>query len=592
MRETNKARQAFEDYFGMGPGRSLAKLQRKYSKAKTASSPSRHLATLQKWSTAHGWVKRVAEREAGIAAKTLEVITEEATKSGYALFQKRIADLNKVGELLFEEIMTEDKRWLPDVKQLGVGKDAERVEIVRFNAPLIAQYREALEDIAEEMGEREPSSKTEQPDQEPTRSFSIPAHLLGPDYFETYRLIREMAYTEWVFSGGRGGLKSSETSLFCIEILVNNPSLHMLATRQVGNTLRDSVFSQLRWAIIELGLEDKFRHTLNPLEIEYLPTGQKIYFRGGDDPIKIKSIKPPFGYIGILWFEELDQFKGPEPVRSIEQSAIRGGDLAYIFKTFNPPRTANSWANKYIQIPKATQYRKSFNYLAVPRDWLGKTFLEEAEHLKVVNPGAYEHEYMGVANGTGGLVFENVKIRAITDAEIAQFDRLLHGMDFGFFPDPLSAGKMHYDAARMILYIFDEYHAHKQSNKTVYEALFGKKDKKGTVLEAGKGWDPNALLIADNAEPKSIADLREFGANVRGAEKGPDSVTYSMKWLQSLAAIVIDNQRCPHHAEEFLNYELEKDKNGEFISAYPDKNNHAIDDVRYAANLIWRVRGQ
>src|SRR3990172_863502 len=158
----------------MGPGRSLAKLQQRYSKASAKKSapgsPSKHLATLQKWSTAHGWVKRVAEREAGIAAKTLEAITEEATKTGYALYQKRIADLNKVGELLFEEIMTEKKRWLPDVKQLGVGKDAERVDIVRFNAPLVAQYREALEDIAEEMGEREPKSKTEQPDSEAAAS--------------------------------------------------------------------------------------------------------------------------------------------------------------------------------------------------------------------------------------------------------------------------------------------------------------------------------------------------------------------------------------------------------------------------------------
>src|SRR3990172_2547657 len=170
MRETNKARQAFEDYFNMGPGRSLAKLRQKYAKYTAKKPPTIHLRILQKWSSEHGWQKRVAAREAGIAAKTLEVITEEATKSGYALYQKRIADLNKVGELLFEEIMTEDKRWLPDVKQLGVGKDAERVDIVRFNAPLVAQYREALEDIAEEMGEREPKSKTEQPDSEAAAS--------------------------------------------------------------------------------------------------------------------------------------------------------------------------------------------------------------------------------------------------------------------------------------------------------------------------------------------------------------------------------------------------------------------------------------
>jgi phage terminase large subunit len=100
------------------------------------------------------------------------------------------------------------------------------------------------------------------------------------------------------------------------------------------------------------------------------------------------------------------------------------------------------------------------------------------------------------------------------------------------------------------------------------------------------------LIIADSAEPKSIADFREYGANIRGAEKGPDSVNYSMKWLQSLAKIVIDPARAPHHAQEFSEYELEQDRNGEFISAYPDKNNHAIDDVRYALNLLWRRPGR
>jgi phage terminase large subunit len=140
---------------------------------------------------------------------------------------------------------------------------------------------------------------------------------------------------------------------------------------------------------------------------------------------------------------------------------------------------------------------------------------------------------------------------------------------------------MHYDAARLTLYIFGEYRANKKSNREVYDEL----KKQGLLL-------PADLVIADSAEPKSIGDFRDYGASIRGAEKGPDSVNYSMKWLQSLREIVIDSSRCPYHAEEFLSYELEQDKDGEFISAYPDKNNHAIDDVRYATNLMWRRRGQ
>ena len=193
------------------------------------------------------------------------------------------------------------------------------------------------------------------------------------------------------------------------------------------------MYSQIVWAIAELGLEDQFKCTTSPLEITYKPTGQKIYFRGADEPGKIKSIKPAFGYIGIAWFEELDQFKGPEAVRNIEQSAIRGGDLAYIFKSFNPPRTAMSWANKYVQVPKANQYQHHSTYLDLGSRvrWLGKPWIDEAEHLKAVNPTAYEHEYLGVANGTGGQVFENLQLRKITDAEIAQFDRVSMGRRLG-----------------------------------------------------------------------------------------------------------------------------------------------------------------
>ncbi|MBV5322606.1 MAG: PBSX family phage terminase large subunit [Ilumatobacteraceae bacterium] len=408
---------------------------------------------------------------------------------------------------------------------------------------------------------------------------SLPADLIAPDFLNVYRDIKAKRHTEYVLKGGRGSTKSSFVGLVFIYLLVNNPNAHALALRQVKDTLRDSVYGQFKWAINELGLTDSFKCTLSPLEIEYIPTHQKIYFRGADDPANIKSIKPPFGHIGFLWFEELDQFHGPEAVRNIVQSALRGGEEAFMFKSFNPPRTSASWVNKYCQIPKTSQYQHHSSYLTVPREWLGKPWIEEAEHLKEVNPKAYDHEYLGIANGTGGTVFENVTIRKITNEEITQFDHVLHGLDFGYYPDPLSYGRMHYDAARMTLYIFDEYRVNKASNRSVYDAL------------VSKGLNPDDLVIADSAEPKSIADFREYGATIRGAEKGPDSVSYSMKWLQSLKAIVIDNERAPEHAEEFLNYELEQDKNGEIISAYPDKNNHAIDDVRYATNLIWRRRG-
>ncbi|KAA3645321.1 MAG: hypothetical protein DWQ07_12700 [Chloroflexi bacterium] len=154
MRETNKAKQAFEDYFGLGPGRSLQNLHQTYTKAAPDSVPTRHLRTLKQWSSEHNWQERVAEREAALTAEAMEELRETATKTGYALFFKRIADLNVLAELLFDEILTEDKRWLPDVKQIGAGEFAERVDIVRFNAGLIGRFLDALEALATEMGER------------------------------------------------------------------------------------------------------------------------------------------------------------------------------------------------------------------------------------------------------------------------------------------------------------------------------------------------------------------------------------------------------------------------------------------------------
>lgn len=411
-------------------------------------------------------------------------------------------------------------------------------------------------------------------------TFALPAYAIAPAFLNVYRDILQRKHSEYVFRGGRGSTKSSFVSLAIIEQIINNPLWHGLVTRQVKDTLRDSVYAQLVWAINYLGLSEKFRCTTSPLEITYLPTGQKIYFRGADDPLKIKSIKPQFGYIGILWFEELDQYHGPEAIRSIVQSAIRGGDMAFIFKSLNPPRSRNNWTFKELSIPKPNRYVHDSNYTTVPTEWLGKTFLDEAAFLQEVNPTAFLHEYMGEAVTAGGLVFENVQVRKITDAEIQEFDQVLHGLDFGYFPDPAHYARMHYDAARLTLYIFGEVRLWKSSNRVLYDA----------IVKAGL--DAADVVTCDSAEPKSIADLREYGMSARAAEKGPESVRYSMKWLQSLKTIVIDNERAPAAAEEFLSYEHEMDKDGNYLSDYPDVNNHSIDAVRYGTNKIWKRRGQ
>jgi PBSX family phage terminase large subunit len=409
--------------------------------------------------------------------------------------------------------------------------------------------------------------------------ISLPADSIAPSFFGSYRAVKSGLYDEYLEEGGRGSAKSSYVSEQIIELLVNNPTYHAIAMRQYASTLRDSVFNQFIKSIELLGLTDKFKTTVSPLEITYIPTGQKIYFRGADDPVKIKSISPTFGYIALRWFEEIDQFYGPGAIRTIEQS-FRGGDKSYTFKTWNTPRTRASWITKYVQIPKARQWHHKSDYRDVPVEWLGRSWLDEAEHLKSVAPKLYDHEYLGVASGSDGLVFDNVEIRTITDEEINTFNQPEDGIDWGFYPDPFVWGRSYYNPAQLVIYIYDEMVLYKHGNREAYDKL----------IQAGKLL-PDVQIIADSAEPKSVADFRDYGANIRGAEKGPGTVDYSIKWMASRAKIVIDPVRCPVHADEFLNYELEQTKDGEYITAYPDKNNHCIDRTRYAHNLTWRKRG-
>ena len=399
-----------------------------------------------------------------------------------------------------------------------------------------------------------------------------------PDCFhQTIRDIRDKEHLEYVFKGGRGSTKSTTVGMTIVELMKNNHDIHAVVCRKVGNTIKDSVYNKIKWAIGKQEFTEEFDSKLSPMEITLKATGQKIYFRGADDPDKIKSINPEFGYIGILWFEELDQFAGPEEIRKIEQSAIRGGNLAWIFKSFNPPKTMNNWANKYVLEPKENRIVHSSTYLDVPKGWLGQPFIDEAEHLKEVNPNAYEHEYMGIANGNGGNVFEYLEIRDITDEEISRMDRVFAGVDYGWYPDAFCYLRTYYDSAREKIYLIDELYVNKWSNSKTADWI-----KK-------KGYD-DYTMICDSAEPKSVNDFRDAGLPARGAIKGPGSIEYGFKFLQT-KTIVIDPKRTPNAYKEITEYEYDRDKEGNVISGYPDGNDHAISALRYAYEPLFNRRG-
>lgn len=408
-------------------------------------------------------------------------------------------------------------------------------------------------------------------------TYHLDLDMIPDPFHAAIRDIRQHRHVEYVFKGGRGSGKSSMIPNIITELMRNKHELHALVVRKVGNTIKDSVFAKSKWAINMQGFADEYASITSPYEITLKATGQKIYFRGADDPTKIKSIAPEFGYIGILWFEELDQFAGDAEVRSIEQSAIRGGDLAWIFKSFNPPKSINNWANKSLEIPKDNRLIHSSTYLDVPQEWLGKTFLEEAEHQKEVNPEAYEHEYLGKPNGTGGAVFEYLQFEDITDDQIATFDRIYQGVDWGWYPDPFAFIRAYYDHARETIYLIDEIYCNKQKNDQTAQRV------------KEKGYN-DYTITCDGAEPKSVADYRDEGLPARAAVKGPGSVEYGMKWLQG-RKIVIDVRRTPNAAREFREYEYERDKDGNIISGYPDKDNHTIDALRYAFESFYNRRG-
>jgi PBSX family phage terminase large subunit len=405
--------------------------------------------------------------------------------------------------------------------------------------------------------------------------YELPARVLGKAFVDINRQIKPNI--EYVFEGGRGGLKSSFVAFKIVELIKNNPQMHACITRQVAGTLKDSVYANMKWAINELGLMEEFECKVSPLEIKYIKTGQTIYFRGLDDETKLKSIKPEFGYIGILWKEEKDQMKGDAQERSVNQSVLRGGDESYDFSSYNPPKSKSNWVNRIKLTPNPERVIHHSSYLEAPAEWLGQKFIDDAAHLKEINPEAYEHEYLGVPNGDGGNVFEYLEIRDITDEEISRMDRIFAGVDYGWYPDAFCYLRTYYDSAREKIYLIDELYVNKWSNSKTADWI-----KK-------KGYD-DYTMICDSAEPKSVNDFRDAGLPARGAIKGPGSIEYGFKFLQT-KTLVIDPKRTPNAYKEITEYEYDRDKEGNVISGYPDGNDHAISALRYAYEPLFNRRG-
>jgi len=395
------------------------------------------------------------------------------------------------------------------------------------------------------------------------------SELIAPSFYEVHRELKAELYDEYWLKGGRGSTKSTFISIEMLIGIIKDPEANAVIFRRYQNELRDTVFGQFEWSAAKMGIAHLFKFQVSPMQIIYMPTGQRIVFRAADNPKKLKSINLGRGYIKYAWFEELDQFSGMEEIRNILQSLFRGENKKRIvFFSYNPPKSGRSWVNQEAKIPKPGRRVHHSTYLDVPREWLGERFLADAEHLKKTNETAYRHEYLGEEVGTGLEVFTNVVLQTIPDSLIQSFDNIRQGLDFGYAADPLCFIRLHYDKTRRRIYLF-----HEISGLNLFNREFAQRARAFN----------DVMTIADSAEPKSIDELRtDYGMRIKGAKKGPGSIEFGIKFLQDLEQIVIDPSRCPLAAREFINYSLERDAQGNIKSRFPDKDNHSIDACRYA----------
>lgn len=398
--------------------------------------------------------------------------------------------------------------------------------------------------------------------------------LLPFEFHDVWKASINKDYLHVVCKGGRGSGKSSDIAHIIIQLIMRYPT-NAVCIRKIDNTLEQSVYEQLKWAIAEQHVTHLFKLNKSPLKITYKPRGNYIVFRGAQEPERIKSLKDSRFPFAIGWIEELAEFKTEDEVKTITNSLLRGeladGLFYKFFYSYNPPKRKQSWVNKKYEtqfIPNNTYVHHS-TYLDNP--FIAKEFIKEAEATREKNERRYEWEYLGKTIGSGVVPFDNLQFREITEDEYLNFDNIRNAIDFGYATDPLSFVRWHYDKKKNGIYAMDEYYGQKISNRQLAAWLHN------------KGYQSDDMF-ADSAEPKSIAELRNEHniPRVRGVKKGPDSVEYGEQWLDDLDFICVDPKRTPNIAREFENIDYQVDRDGNPKPRLVDLDNHTIDATRYA----------
>lgn len=373
-----------------------------------------------------------------------------------------------------------------------------------------------------------------------------------------------------VVKGSRASKKSSTQSLKVIMEIMENPCINWLVVRKTERTLRDSCFAQLKWAMRQLKVERYFKCSVSPLEITYIPTGQKILFRGLDDPLKVTSITVEVGALCRLWIEEAYEIMSEDAFNRLDES-IRGqlpnGMYHQVVLTFNPWSDRHWLKKRFFDEPSENVLALTTNYMC--NEFLGESDLALFEEMKK-NPKRYKVAGLGEWGVVDGLVYENWKEQDFSIDEVRKLQgvKAIFGLDFGYTTGPTALFCGVVDAAERRLYVFDELYERALTNRAIAERV----QRLGYAKEA---------IIADCAEPKSITELREFGlTRARASKKGADSILNGVQRIQDYEIIV--HPRCVNFLTEISQYQWEKDRFGKYTGKPEDDNNHLMDAMRYA----------
>lgn len=383
-----------------------------------------------------------------------------------------------------------------------------------------------------------------------------------------------------VVKGSRASKKSKTTALWIVTNMMKYPDANTLVIRKVFRTLKDSCFTELKWAINRLCVQEYWDIKESPLEMTYIPTGQKIYFRGLDDPLKITSITVEKGALCWMWIEEAYEIMKEDDFNILDES-IRGqvddGLFKQITLTFNPWNEHHWIKKRFFDAPPDP------DILTMTTNYLMNEFLDEAdrkvfETMKKNNPRRYRVAGLGEWGIVEGLIFENWEEKEFNLEDIKKIKGIksTFGLDFGYTNDPSALFCGMVDLNNKVIYVFDEMYQEGMSNEAIYEEV----TKMGYRKER---------IRADSAEPKSIDRLRTLGlVNIRAARKGKDSVNNGIDFIQDFKIVI--HPKCVNFLTEISNYTWDTDKFGKKVNKPIDDFNHLMDAMRYALEDF--IKGQ